>query len=535
MATRQKTDSSHGDSLAHSGKAKSLRRQLSIPSTQISGQQDPMPTSPNLSSSRAMRGGGSPPPPSSTVRRQASSPISPAIAAGATTPPPPGMRRQISAKVDTGLRRHHHHEHGLSATAPSEPPQSHRGPVPRPNRHGSPVMGRREGHGPRVPRSAGKPEQHVIRRVPSRSPSPPATPHPPGSPPFAPPVTRWNSGFLPASPNLSSPRVTRERSGSPPIGGFFEHGGRPHVVAYDAPSLQSPLLSGVPTPMQPWGMFAGATPYVPGALWPPFGAPQPAAPQGYVPMWVQPGVVQQQWARPVHTAGAFAPNTRGMRPQVVQGVVTGAVHRGHSPVPTGIANPVTPRVTTKEQKIPTAQVAPSDFGEGPLLIQSGWSGRATSPAATGFTSPRLTATSPGARTGPATGMTSAQKPHHYSTPDLQSPHMFQFATPAPPQNNFVTDGYLAASAAMFPGKSASFGPMKWERPDEKRSEATRSAQIEGKIRQWLNTIPTPDREWDDSQISKIANFGHDSLMHNLPAEEIYKHYVIHQVEMAERG
>jgi len=63
---------------------------------------------------------------------------------------------------------------------------------------------------------------------------------------------------------------------------------------------------------------------------------------------------------------------------------------------------------------------------------------------------------------------------------------------------------------------------------------------EEKLRQWLATIPThgpqnpqPAREWDDAQINDIAQFAQDSDSAHLPAEEIYRKYVVHQVERAE--
>lgn len=61
--------------------------------------------------------------------------------------------------------------------------------------------------------------------------------------------------------------------------------------------------------------------------------------------------------------------------------------------------------------------------------------------------------------------------------------------------------------------------------------------IEIKVRNWLATIPmSPDgleREWDDVQISNLVRFAEDWGLEHMPAEEIYKRYVMHQVELAE--
>lgn len=59
---------------------------------------------------------------------------------------------------------------------------------------------------------------------------------------------------------------------------------------------------------------------------------------------------------------------------------------------------------------------------------------------------------------------------------------------------------------------------------------------EGKIREWLKTIPIGDgdeRGWDDTQILEIAEFAQEHHLEHLAAEEIYKRYVEHQVERAD--
>jgi len=59
--------------------------------------------------------------------------------------------------------------------------------------------------------------------------------------------------------------------------------------------------------------------------------------------------------------------------------------------------------------------------------------------------------------------------------------------------------------------------------------------VDAKIRQWLRTIPIgngSDRGWDDAQISEIVAFAQDHHVEQLPAEDIYKKYVEHQVETA---
>jgi len=60
--------------------------------------------------------------------------------------------------------------------------------------------------------------------------------------------------------------------------------------------------------------------------------------------------------------------------------------------------------------------------------------------------------------------------------------------------------------------------------------------IEGKIRDWLKSIPIgngAERGWDDSQILEIAEFAQDNHLEHLKAEDIYKRYVEFQVERAE--
>eukprot|EP00439_Symbiodinium_sp_Y106_P066796 s2133_g10.t4 len=62
-------------------------------------------------------------------------------------------------------------------------------------------------------------------------------------------------------------------------------------------------------------------------------------------------------------------------------------------------------------------------------------------------------------------------------------------------------------------------------------------EAEGKIRQWLDTIPIgngAERGWDDAQIREIAEFAasQQNLQH-LSAEQLYQRYVEHQVAQAE--
>lgn len=57
--------------------------------------------------------------------------------------------------------------------------------------------------------------------------------------------------------------------------------------------------------------------------------------------------------------------------------------------------------------------------------------------------------------------------------------------------------------------------------------------VEEKLLCWLATIPDPGRQWDDGQISKIAMFAQDSNVNHFPAEEIYRRYVVFQVEEAD--
>lgn len=62
------------------------------------------------------------------------------------------------------------------------------------------------------------------------------------------------------------------------------------------------------------------------------------------------------------------------------------------------------------------------------------------------------------------------------------------------------------------------------------------------MRTWLSTIPrSPQsankeaREWDDEQIASIAHFARDASIEDLEVDEIYRRYVEHQVEMADKA
>eukprot|EP00927_Polykrikos_kofoidii_P067691 TRINITY_DN63140_c0_g1_i1.p1 TRINITY_DN63140_c0_g1~~TRINITY_DN63140_c0_g1_i1.p1 ORF type:complete len:351 (-),score=39.52 TRINITY_DN63140_c0_g1_i1:115-1083(-) len=90
-----------------------------------------------------------------------------------------------------------------------------------------------------------------------------------------------------------------------------------------------------------------------------------------------------------------------------------------------------------------------------------------------------------------------------------------------------------------PTKQPSFrvSPAQGERAVEL---AGRRAHTEEKLKQWLATIPTsepqssePNRQWDNAQIRKIASFAQDAKIDHLQAEDIYRRYVVNQVEMAE--
>lgn len=61
---------------------------------------------------------------------------------------------------------------------------------------------------------------------------------------------------------------------------------------------------------------------------------------------------------------------------------------------------------------------------------------------------------------------------------------------------------------------------------------------EGKVRGWLATIPMsdgpgPEREWDDSQIFDLVEFAKETRCEHMAVEEIYRLYVVRQVELAE--
>lgn len=64
--------------------------------------------------------------------------------------------------------------------------------------------------------------------------------------------------------------------------------------------------------------------------------------------------------------------------------------------------------------------------------------------------------------------------------------------------------------------------------------------IDTKLKQWLSTIPIgngEERGWDEDQVAEIAAFARSASgggLEHASAEEIYRRYVEHQVEVAER-
>jgi len=73
------------------------------------------------------------------------------------------------------------------------------------------------------------------------------------------------------------------------------------------------------------------------------------------------------------------------------------------------------------------------------------------------------------------------------------------------------------------------------RPPKSASFRSDPGGVEGKLHQWLATIPIgngAERGWDNAQVAEIALFAEDQHIEHLPAEEIYKRYVEYQVERA---
>lgn len=94
---------------------------------------------------------------------------------------------------------------------------------------------------------------------------------------------------------------------------------------------------------------------------------------------------------------------------------------------------------------------------------------------------------------------------------------------------------LQATAGAGDDAGAAKGKAALGTSAERSTDAVAGA--EAKIRAWLQTIPignSADRGWDDSQIAQIAEFAQDHHLEGLQAEEIYKRYVEHQVERAQR-
>jgi len=159
----------------------------------------------------------------------------------------------------------------------------------------------------------------------------------------------------------------------------------------------------------------------------------------------------------------------------------------------------------------------------------------------------------------------AGSPH----PPTQSHSATELLTPFPPLGAFIgmpqpgshtvmppaTPGSAPLRASLMPVRLSSVGrPVHVETAEERwlRSSAVvsntwteeeyekhGSEVTEGKVRSWLATIPmSPDgveREWDDVQIANLVRFAQDWMLEDMPAEEIYKRYVMHQVELAENS
>jgi len=92
----------------------------------------------------------------------------------------------------------------------------------------------------------------------------------------------------------------------------------------------------------------------------------------------------------------------------------------------------------------------------------------------------------------------------------------------------------AGTQALVDAQNLSAGPqVDWDGVEERwlRGDLT-----EGKVRAWLATIPMSDgndRDWDDAQVLNLVQFAQEYGVGHLPAEEIYRLYVMRQVELAD--
>jgi len=119
----------------------------------------------------------------------------------------------------------------------------------------------------------------------------------------------------------------------------------------------------------------------------------------------------------------------------------------------------------------------------------------------------------------------------------------------PPQPSWGTGfqkiarpGSVQASAlpSHVPEAALSAVPqVEWQDIVSARERYQGRCLTEDKLRGWLATIPTsgsgPQRDWDDSQIMNLVTFAQDAQLENLSAEDIYRQYVISQVELAENS
>jgi len=132
---------------------------------------------------------------------------------------------------------------------------------------------------------------------------------------------------------------------------------------------------------------------------------------------------------------------------------------------------------------------------------------------------------------------SARQQNYLATPQVRH-------VPWINDDHFITAPMVTASSftvvAPEPGSFPDLGSSASAVP---RGDS-RALPVEEKLRQWLSTIPmqggqphnsAQDRDWDEMQISEIVVFAQESHMAHLPAEEIYRRFVEHQVDLADEA
>jgi len=99
-----------------------------------------------------------------------------------------------------------------------------------------------------------------------------------------------------------------------------------------------------------------------------------------------------------------------------------------------------------------------------------------------------------------------------------------------PSRHSHSSDHSYAGAGISVGSSLHGYPAR--PPPYPMDQASAVSDVENKLRHWLSTFGS-DRSWDDDQILSIAQFAERSSLEDLPADDIYRQYVLYQVDLAD--